>query len=56
MQTPIVYVGEEIKWEYKIVTDTPSLETLNELGADGWQLAAILPTDARVTFYFKREK
>lgn len=54
MNTPIVYVDHAIKWEYKIVVK-PSLEMLNELGGDGWELAGILLVEDGAEFYFKRE-
>ncbi len=55
MNTPIVYVGEEVKWEYKIVVaESPTVEMFNELGADGWELAGILPMQAGASFFFKR--
>jgi hypothetical protein len=37
IQPPMVYVGEHIRWEYRVLmTDTPPTQTeLNELGDAG---------------------
>ena len=54
---PCVYVSEPVIWEYKQVTSDGVLDeaALNELGREGWELTAILPHDARVVFFFKRQ-
>lgn len=54
MQTPIVYVGSDTKWEYKIVEGKPDLKRLNELGEEGWELAGVLDSAGIVLVYFKR--
>jgi hypothetical protein len=56
---PIVYVREDVRWEYKIVERDLSAESLNEaelneLGAEGWELASALAHGDKVSFYFKR--
>jgi hypothetical protein len=47
------------KWEYKEIRDA-SESTLNQLGADGWELVAVMATHADhpayYVFYFKRLK
>jgi hypothetical protein len=39
-------------WEYKISFDNPSEKVINDLGAEGWEIAGVGPD--RV--YFKRPK
>jgi hypothetical protein len=57
---PIVYVREDVRWEYKIVerdllTGSALGEAeLNELGAEGWEVASVLIHRDKVSFYFKR--
>jgi hypothetical protein len=57
---PIIYVREDIRWEYKTVEHALSAEPvigeaeLNELGAEGWELAGVLAHENKVSFYFKR--
>jgi hypothetical protein len=57
---PIVYVREDIRWEYKTVGRDLSAEVvigeaeLNALGAEGWELAGILTHEGKASFYFKR--
>ena len=51
-------------WEYRVVSDKTDLykTDMNTLGADGWELVAILPsmqdgtTTGTSAFYFKRPK
>lgn len=59
LQPPMVYVAPV--WEYRhlqrtVAGDAPPLseEELNALGADGWELAAVIPGGTGVHFYFKR--
>lgn len=58
--TPSVYVTEAAAWEYKVLAREPEQETLpdeealNELGAEGWELAAVVQHEGRATFYLKR--
>ena len=43
-------------WEYK-VTGSLSADEINKLGAEGWELAAVLSPDvANISLYFKRRK
>lgn len=46
-------LSELMKWEYKILreSESTSLDNLNELGQEGWQLAAMTPN---YSFVFKR--
>jgi hypothetical protein len=60
VHAPMVYVYEKQAWEYKIVVRSvsaeaiPSEQELNTLGADGWELAGVVPLPEKVQFYFKR--
>jgi hypothetical protein len=60
--TPIVYVTEKTRWEYKQVVRSlsenkfPSEEELNQLGKDGWELVTILSSSGFLYLYFKRLK
>ena len=60
LQPPMVYVAPA--WEYKHVERPAGAEPpfpadeLNALGADGWELTAVIPTPATVHFYFKRSR
>lgn len=60
IQPPIVYVDEEVIWEYKQLIrnlakeNAPTEEELNKLGADGWELAGVFSDSPFVYFYFKR--
>jgi hypothetical protein len=57
---PMIVVREKPKWEYKrIVQDlardeSPSEDELNRLGAEGWELAAVVQDSPLVYLYFKR--
>ena len=59
LQPPMVYVAPV--WEYRhlqrpVVGAAPPLseEELNALGAEGWELTAVIPGPAGVHCYFKR--
>lgn len=60
IQPPIVYVKEELFWEYKQLIrnlakeKAPTEDELNTLGADGWELAGVFTDSPFVYFYFKR--
>jgi hypothetical protein len=55
-----------VTWEYQIITlnidkDTPHLRTLNQLGAEGWELVSVLPNSfddlrCEMTYVFKRPR
>lgn len=58
LQPPLVYVAPS--WEYRRLTRAlaaealPAEEDLNALGAEGWELAAVITESTRVHFYLKR--
>lgn len=58
----VPWVPLEPRWEYKeVVRDLdgevlPKEEELNALGAEHWELAAVVNDGRRIHFYFKRER
>lgn len=42
-------------WEYKIVSESDKL-SLNDLGAQGWELVAVEMGGAQEVYFFKRPK
>jgi len=54
VQPPLVYV--QPVWEYKhlVVDVAPDEGELNSLGAEGWELAGVVPASNAIHFYFKR--
>jgi hypothetical protein len=42
-------------WEYKIVSESDKL-SLNDLGAQGWELVTVQMGGAQEVYYFKRSK
>jgi hypothetical protein len=57
--TPMIYVRDKTVWQYKLVSrDRSGLneDELNDLGKDGWELAAVLSHGDAAHFYFKRMK
>ncbi|MCI0395338.1 MAG: hypothetical protein L0332_12425 [Chloroflexi bacterium] len=58
---PTVYVKEAAGWEYHLLVHNlakegpPDAGALNELGKDGWELAAVFTDSPFVYFYFKRQ-
>jgi len=60
-------MAEQQQWHYLVrafrpderpsrpAAETMEQELLNEYGADGWELAVILPGDGEMTYYFKRQ-
>lgn len=59
IEPPLVPV--ESHWEYKEVIREVAAGLLSEteldaLGAQGWELAGIVPAGTRAHFYFKRER
>jgi hypothetical protein len=57
---PLIYLAQKSTWQYKQITcklaaaELLSDETLNRLGAEGWELTGLLPIAPVVHFYFKR--
>jgi hypothetical protein len=42
-------------WEYKIVSESEKV-TMNDLGAQGWELVAVTNGGAEEVYFFKRAK
>ncbi len=43
-------------WEYRVVTETLDSSELSKLGADGWELVAVVsPGHFVLHYFFKRE-
>lgn len=59
-QVPMIYVREDLEWEYRRVVrnlakeNPPTEEELNALGKDGWEMAAAFSDSPFAYFYFKR--
>lgn len=55
-QQPLRFYTPSItEWEYKLEhMDYPTEFILNKLGADGWEMCAILPGMSPLRVYFKR--
>lgn len=45
----------KVTWEYKVVSETEKI-SLNELGAQGWELVTVEMGGAQEVYYFKRMK
>ena len=56
LPSPMVYVDEAQRWEYKrlVSEDAPGEDELNALGAEGWELVSSLTHEGTVYLYFKR--
>ena len=57
----MVYVYEQPKWEYRTLLkssdDAPLTEQdLNAMGADGWELVAVVRLSRNVQLFFKRAR
>lgn len=45
-----------MRWEYLVVTEPLDTRSLNDLGADGWELVAVVsPAHFVLHHFFKRE-
>ncbi len=44
-----------VMWEYKVVSETDKI-SLNEMGAQGWELVTVEMGGAQEVYYFKRVK
>ncbi len=42
-------------WEYKVVSETDKV-SLNDMGAQGWELVTVEMGGAQEVYYFKRSK
>ena len=42
-------------WEYKVISETDKV-SLNEMGAQGWELVTVEMGGAQEVYYFKRAK
>lgn len=62
VHSPMIYVQEEIVWQYKYLAidlqrdPMPDEKLLDELGADGWELASMIIHNQILHIYFKRMK
>jgi hypothetical protein len=45
----------KVTWEYKVVSETDKI-SLNDLGAQGWELVTVEMGGAQEVYYFKRVK
>jgi hypothetical protein len=48
-------VPPKVTWEYKVVSETDKI-SLNDLGAQGWELVTVEMGGAQEVYYFKRMK
>jgi hypothetical protein len=44
-----------MRLEYRVITETMDASSLDRLGADGWELVAVVSPGQFVLHYFKRE-
>ena len=44
-----------VVWEYKVVSETDKI-SLNDMGAQGWELVTVSMGGAQEVYYFKRVK
>jgi len=60
MHTPMVYVTEPLRWEYRIIVRNLEEEKpldegeLKVLGKEGWEMAGVAQYSSSLYFYFKR--
>jgi hypothetical protein len=52
----MVYVYEKQQWEYRVIASTMTEDTLNTMGAEGWELVGVVALPATTQFYFKRPR
>ena len=61
-QPPMVYVYDDLAWEYKFIPRNAtqewriSTQELNALGKEGWELVAVASVPSEAHFYFKRPR
>lgn len=62
VQPPMVYVREDLKWEYKrirrniVQEKILDEEELNALGVEGWELVTSVTVGSVVNFYLRNPK
>jgi hypothetical protein len=60
VHTPLIYFQEKAVWQYKYLAiylqrdPVPDEKFMDELGADGWELACMFAYDQSPYIYFKR--
>ena len=54
-QKPAASPAPKIAWEYRVVSETDKI-SLNDLGAQGWELVTVEMGGAQEVYYFKRLK
>jgi hypothetical protein len=54
-QKPSPSPAPKVAWEYKVVSETDKI-SLNDLGAQGWELVTVEMGGAQEVYYFKRMK
>jgi hypothetical protein len=54
-QKPAPSTAPKTAWEYRVVSETDKI-SLNELGAQGWELVTVEMGGAQEVYYFKRMK
>jgi len=47
-------MSELQKWEYKVLADNPSNKVLNDFGAEGWEVVAVVGDLFAQMVYLKR--
>ena len=53
----MVYVYEKQRWEYNVTSRSAmSEEELNAVGAEGWELVAVVVFAEKMQFFFKRAR
>jgi hypothetical protein len=53
--TPAAAAPPRVTWEYRVVSESEKI-TLNDMGAQGWELVTVVMGGAQDVYYFKRAK